>query len=93
MKEATSDDVGVHVVFVDPTGRAHDALVTAVHGSRCINLVYVLKDPTQYDMYGRKTNKQYTSVMHGSAQQAHGNYWLWPGEERTKMSVSNPITE
>lgn len=82
MKEASQENVGDAVVFVDPTGRRHDALITAVHGTKCINLVYVLKDPKQYDSYGRKTNKQYTSVMHGNDQQAHGNYWLWPGEVR-----------
>jgi hypothetical protein len=82
MREAVKEDVGSYVRFIDPTGREHDALITAVHGSKCINLVYVLKDPAQNDQYGRKTNKQCTSVMHGDVQQAQGMFWLWPGEER-----------
>ena len=106
MREATQNDVGSHVVFTDPTGRRHDALITAVHGTRCINAVYVLKDSTQFDNYGRKTNKQYTSIMHGNDQQAHGNFWLWPGEERKvqahesvakavadNLAKPNPLTE
>jgi len=92
MREAKSEDVGSHVVFVDPTGRRHDALITAAWGSKCINVVYVLKDPSQTDSYGRKTNKQYTSVMHGSVQQVHGNYWLWPGETREQEETPNPLT-
>ncbi len=106
MRELTQDDVGGHVIFTDPTGREHDALVTAVHGTRCLNCVYVLKDPKQYDNYGRKTNKQYTSVMHGNDQQAHGNFWMWPSEEREvkahesvidivrdNLAKPNPLTE
>lgn len=93
MREAVKEDVGAYVRFIDPTGREHDALITGVWGPQCINLVYVLKDPKQEDVYGRKTNKQYTSIMHGSVQQAHGNYWLWAGEERSEMKVANPLTE
>lgn len=93
MREAKQEDVGVHVRFFDPTGREHDALITAVWGPQCINCVYVLKDPSQNDMYGRKTTKQYTSIMHGAVQQAHGNYWLWPGEEREPVKTPNPLTE
>jgi hypothetical protein len=101
-RDLTQDDIGIHVIFVDPTGREHDALITAVHGTKCINLVYVLKDPKQYDNYGRKTSKQYTSVMHSEWQQAHGMYWLFPGEERdisampegsqAYLSKANPVT-
>lgn len=93
VKELTQQDVGAHVIFTDPTGREHDALVTAVHGTKCINCVYVLKDPAQYDSYGRKTNKQYTSISHGSIVQAHGNFWMWPGEDRGEQPVGvNPVT-
>jgi len=87
LREASQADVGKHVEFYDPTGKVHDALITAVWGTRCINLVYVVDDESQTDNYGRKTNKQYTSVMHGSDQQAHGNFWLWPGEERVRNSA------
>lgn len=81
-RKAKDTDVGGHVIFTDPTGREHDALITAVWGPACINVAYVLKDPTQTDNYGRKTNKQYTSISHGNMVQAHGNFWTWPGEKR-----------
>lgn len=81
MKEATSEDVGSSVVFFDPLGRATPALVTAVWGDRCVNVAYVNQDDDQKDTFGRKIARS-TSVMHGSVQQAHGNYWLWPGESR-----------
>lgn len=86
MRLANQDDVGAHVEFYDPIGKKHDALILAVWGSHCINLVFVVDDPNQKDNYGRKTFKGYTSVMHGTYQQAHGNYWLWPGEEREEPS-------
>ena len=105
-KEATQDDVGAHIIFVDPVGARHDALITAVWGTSCLNCVFVVKDPKATDNYGRKTTKQYTSIMHGNIQQAHGNYWLWPGEEREieahesvigkvreRLAEPNPITE
>ena len=106
MRELTQDDVGAHVIFTDPIGTQHDALINAVHGTRCINCVYVVKDRNATDNYGRKTNKQYTSVMHGNTQQAHGMFWMWPGEERQLevhetvrkqveeyLAKPNPITE
>ena len=72
---------GKACVYVDPTGKAHDAVITEVHGPQCINLAHVTDDESQYDSYGLKLMRA-TSVMHGSIQQAHGNYWLLPGETR-----------
>ena len=89
VRAATQDDVGKACVYVDPTGYHHDALINAVHGPNCINCVIVVKDPDQRDQYGRKTYKGYTSVMHGSIQQAHGYYWLWPGEKRVAPSFAD----
>jgi hypothetical protein len=66
---------------VDPRGRAYDALITEVWGPQCVNVVYVNDVEDQRDSYGQKLLRS-TSVMHGSIQQAHGNYWLLPGEER-----------
>jgi hypothetical protein len=68
-------------VYVDPRGRAYDALITEVWGPQCVNVVYVNDVEDQRDSYGQKLLRS-TSVMHGSIQQAHGNYWLLPGEER-----------
>lgn len=79
MKEATKDDIGTACVFHDSYGHPHSALITNVHGSRCVNVAYT--DKEQQDSYGQKIARA-TSVMHGSDQQAHGMYWLWPGEDR-----------
>ena len=72
---------GAACVFVDPRGVAHPALITEVWGPQCVNVVYVNDAEGQTDSYGQKLLRS-TSVMHGSLQQAHGNYWLLPGEER-----------
>jgi hypothetical protein len=72
---------GKACVFVDPVGKAHAALITEVWGPQCVNVVYVTDEDGQSDNYGQKLVRS-TSVMHGSVQQAHGNYWLLPGESR-----------
>lgn len=70
--------VGRHCIFVDPRAGRHDALITAVWGPQCVNLTFVVDDDNQRDSYGRKLERSYTSVMHASLQQAHGNYWYMP---------------
>jgi hypothetical protein len=75
------NDVGRACVFVDPRGKRYPALITAVHGKQCINLVYVNDADGQKDSYGQKVMRN-SSCMHGNVQQAHGNYWLLPGEVR-----------
>lgn len=72
---------GKACVFVDSRGRAYDALITEVWGPQCVNVVYVNDVEGQTDSYGQKLLRS-ASVMHGSLQQAHGNFWLLPGEER-----------
>lgn len=72
---------GKSCVFFDATGKAHDALITEVHGPQCVNIVYCNDADGQQDSYGQKIARA-TSVMHGSVQQAEGNYWLLPDEER-----------
>jgi len=65
------------VLFVDPHGQEHDALVTAVHGTDeypSINLVFGTLDDALTDQYGRQISR-YTSVVHRSKQAAHGMYW------------------
>ncbi len=73
--------IGEACVFVDPRGQRFDALITAVHGPSCINVVYVNDAPDQKDNYGQKLMRA-TSVSHGNIQQAWGNFWLLPNEER-----------
>lgn len=72
---------GTACTYVDPRGKAYDALITEVWGPQCVNVVYVNDVAGQSDNFGQKLQRA-TSVMHGSIQQAHGNYWLLPGEDR-----------
>jgi hypothetical protein len=73
--------VGKSCVYHDSRGRPYDALITAVWGPQCVNVVYVNDVEGQKDSYGQKLIRA-TSLMHGSVQQAHGNYWMLPGEKR-----------
>lgn len=69
--------VGQCVDFVDPHGKAHEALVTSVfHGPSwpSVNVVLVSDDETKTDQYGRQVER-FTSVVHQSNQSAHGMYW------------------
>lgn len=75
---------GKACIFFDPRGRAYDALITEVWGPQCVNVGYVNDVEGQHDNYGQKLMRS-TSVMHGSIQQAHGNYWMLPGETRTAI--------
>ena len=72
---------GKACVYVDPRGKSFDALITEVWGPQCVNLIYVNDHEGQRDSYGQKMLRA-ASIMHGSYQQAHGNYWLLPGEDR-----------
>lgn len=81
---------GTACVFVDPVGRRHDALITEVWGPECVNVVFCNPVEGQSDSYGQKLVR-FTSVMHGNVQQAHGNYWLLPGEERRPPAVHYPM--
>jgi hypothetical protein len=68
------------LVYVDPHREEHNALVTAVHGDKCVNLVYVSTDESKHDSYGRQIQRE-TSCVHRSLQQARGNFWRWPDEQ------------
>jgi hypothetical protein len=70
------------VVFVDPHGVEHNAVVTANWASPdnptpSINVVYVTKDESKTDSYGRQIERS-TSVVHESNQAAHGMFWHQP---------------
>lgn len=73
--------VGAACVYIDPTGRRRDALITAAWSPVGINLVYVNTDEGQEDSYGQKIARE-TSVTHVSTKHAPGNYWLMPDEEK-----------
>lgn len=72
--------LGQHVKWVDPVGKPHDALITAIHGpgdTPSINVVVVNLEQGQTDNYGQKVQRE-TSVVHQDQQQAHGRYWFVP---------------
>lgn len=77
--------VGETVIYHDPHNKPHNALVTAVWGVTCINLLYVSDNPAETDQYGRQL-KRVSSNSHKSLNTAPGNYWRWPEEE------ANPAT-
>ena len=70
---------GEVVIFHDPKGNPHNALVTVGWSETCINLVLVSTDGDKQDTYGRQIERE-TSVQHVSATDVHGNYWRFPGE-------------
>jgi len=76
--------IGDGVVFVDPRGVEHAALVTQVWGPGLyqdtdgtkpgVNLVFVASDESRGDQYGRQLQRE-TSVCHQSVNPAGCNAW------------------
>lgn len=67
--------IGDHVIYVDPKGVQHNALVQQVWTETCINLVYVSDNVDEQDSYGRQT-KHVTSIQHQTMMAGvPGNYW------------------
>lgn len=73
-------EVGSVVVYMDPVAKPMNALVTAVWGPTCINVVVMSDNEAETDTYGRQI-KRFTSVSHKSVTPVHGNYWRWTDEE------------
>lgn len=72
--------IGDAVVFTDAVAQEHKALVTQVWGDEAspwepaVNLVFVSDDAARTDQYGRQLER-HTSVVHKTAQPAHGMFW------------------
>lgn len=66
--------IGDAVTYVDTVGVEHDALLTAVHGPYCVNLLYVAKDESRTDSFGRQILRE-SSVTIQSDFTAHGRYF------------------
>lgn len=62
----TKAELGRAVIYTDPRGVDHDAVVTAVWGPACINVVFVSTDESKGDQYGRQIERE-TSVTHCSS--------------------------
>jgi hypothetical protein len=73
--------IGDAVIFVDAYGIERPALVTQLWpgmnlaaAEPGVNVVIVSNDESKFDQYGRQLERA-TSVVHQSAQPAHGYYW------------------
>ena len=55
---------GQHVIYVDPVARQHDAIITAVWGPTCINIVFAAIDESKTDSYGRQIERQTSLSQH-----------------------------
>jgi hypothetical protein len=71
--------IGDAVTFVDAHAVERPALVTHIWGSMGgsqpgVNVVIIANDESKTDQYGRQLER-HTSVVHQSAQPAHGWYW------------------
>ena len=74
-------NVGDHIIFTDTHRKEHSALVTEVHDSGveqrrdslpALNLLYVVKDETRMDQYGRQIERE-SSVVHVDFNSAEAN--------------------
>jgi hypothetical protein len=87
--EVKQASIGDFVIFTEPDGTDHNALVTCVWSPVTINVVYVSSDLERKDQYGRQIVR-HTSVMHKStAGIVHGPVWRWPDE--TKNEYAPPL--
>jgi len=74
-------NVGDVVIWCDPSGRDHNALVQCVWSETCINVLFISPDENRQDSYGRQIEHA-TSCQHVSLVKVHGCYWRWPSDEK-----------
>ena len=72
--------IGEAVIWHESDGTPANALITAVWGPKCINVVIVSVDVNKQDNYGRQTERR-TSCSHKTLTNVHGFYWRFPEEE------------
>lgn len=80
MNDPKQVKVGEAVVYYNPVGKPHPAIVTAVWNPPMVNVVFVSSDEARTDSYGRQVERS-TSLYHKSQTQVHGNYWAYADEE------------
>jgi hypothetical protein len=82
--------IGAAVVYTDPKGQDHEAIVTNAYGTSiqgAINVAFVSADTSRTDTFGRQIERE-TSVLHQTIQPTHGRFWRHVGED--KKTVSEP---
>lgn len=77
----TRATLGGTVIYTDPKGVDHEALVTAVWSETCVNVVFVSGDESERDDYGRQIKRE-TSVSYASVNQVHGRNYRLPGQPK-----------
>ena len=86
----TEVKLGQKVIFCDPKGNDHDALVTTVWSQECVNVVYVSGDETKGDTYGRQIERS-TSLPRGNRPWVHGNYFRTDDEEKLPYKAPEQV--
>jgi hypothetical protein len=79
---------GDFVIYTDEIRNDHNAVVTAVWGPDCINVVFVASDESKTDSYGRQIERQ-TSVARYSETNNFGRCFREVGVEAT--FVEHPV--
>lgn len=74
--------IGDSVIYTDEVRRDHNAVVTAVWGPDCINVLFVSPDESRTDSYGRQSDRQ-TSVARYSESNNFGRCFREVGVEAT----------
>jgi hypothetical protein len=83
MSDVRQANLGDHVIFTDPKGNDHHALVQTVWTNPTINVLFVSSDENRRDSYGRQVEHA-TSVPHVSCVTVHGFYWRHPDEQKNE---------
>lgn len=74
--EENSTKIGDVVTYTDETGVVHpSAVVTAVHGPECINVVYVSEDTTKTDSYGRQIERATSVQLKSGVTAKYGRFY------------------
>ena len=71
--------IGEVVVWHESNGTPLKALITAVWGPKCINVVIVSSDESKTDQYGRQIERR-TSCSHKTLTGVHGFNWRFEDE-------------
>jgi len=82
---------GDMVIYTDSIRRDHNALVTAVWGPVCINVVYTSQDESKTDSYGRQIERQTSAMKYDANNWNFGSCWREVGTEAT--FVDHPLSK
>jgi hypothetical protein len=82
--------VGDVVIYTDEVRNDHNAIVTAIWGQDCINVVFLSPDESKTDPYGRQIERQ-TSVARHTETNNYGRSFRDVGVEAT--FVHHPVAK